>query len=200
MKRDELIINIALGLSIIGWGILGIRQAFFETYSTVRLFSASLNVFLGCFILFRKPVLKAGSFRSMLISLPSFVLGGLLFKMAHPFENWPLWLECTFVAGVIATTLSFSFLGRNFAIFPSLRAITTAGPYRLVRHPGYASESIMITTCCLANPTAFAILVLLAFFIWLYFRIEQEEQLLSQSEAYTAYQASVRWKLIPLIW
>lgn len=200
MKRAEFIINVSLGVSIIFWGLIGAYEALFGTYSIVRLFSAVLNLFLGCFLIFRKPVLKSGSWKSILISLPSFLMGGLLFKMAHPFQNWPLILEITFVTGVLFAILSFSYLGTNFAIFPSLRSISTGGPYRFVRHPGYASEIIMVVACCLANLTALSVIVLITFFVFLYFRIEEEEKLLSQSTDYLTYKSLVKWKLLPFLW
>ena len=200
MKRDELIINLSLGVSVIFWGLIGIQEAFFGNYSTVRLFSAALNLFLGFFLVFRKPVLKSGSWRSILISLPSFLLGGLLFKLAHPFQNWPLSFEIVFVVGVISAILSFAYLGRNFAIFPSLRSISKGGPYRLVRHPGYASEIMMTVACCLAKPTLVSAITLFTFIVFLYFRIEEEEKLLSESEEYLQYKLIVRWKLLPFFW
>ena len=125
---------------------------------------------------------------------------GLLFKMAHPFQNWPLLLGIVFVVGVLFTLLSFSHLGKNFAIFPSLRSISTGGPYRLIRHPGYASEILMTLTCCIANLTIVSVLILIVFIVFLCIRIEEEEKLLSESEDYLRYKSLVKWKLLPYLW
>lgn len=200
MKREELLVNISLGASIFFWGVIGLREAFFDSYSTVRLFSAVLNIFMGCFLIFRKPVLKSGSWKSVLISLPSFLLGGILFKVAQPFQDWPLILEIIFASGVVLALLSFSYLGANFAIFPSLRSVSTGGPYRLVRHPCYSCEIIMTIACCLANLTILSVLILISFVVFLFFRISEEEKILSESQEYLQYKATVRWKLIPFLW
>jgi protein-S-isoprenylcysteine O-methyltransferase Ste14 len=90
-------------------------------------------------------------------------------------------------------------LGRSFAIFPASRAIVVRGPYRLIRHPAYAGEGVMVAACALAGswwtsaliPIAVAVLVV---------RIQREELILGADPAYQQYAKAVRWRLLPGIW
>jgi protein-S-isoprenylcysteine O-methyltransferase Ste14 len=200
MKKDEYILNLFIGISIVIWGIIGLYDGVIGQFSIVRFCSSFLNLCIGLFFIFRSPIIKSGSNFSILISIPSFLCGGLLFKMAHPFDTWPLLLEITFVIGVLFALISFLYLGKNFAIFPSLRSISLKGPYRCVRHPCYISELVMTFSCCMAHVSFCTITVFILFILFLYFRIEEEEKLLSNSAIYVNYKSNVKWKLIPYIW
>jgi len=200
MRKDESIFNILLGLSIIAWGAMGLYKGTFQEPSLIRFLSSILNFFIGFLIIFRNPVLKSGSHFSILISLPSFLLGGMLFKMAHPFNVWPISLEIAFATGVLVTLISFLYLGKNFAIFPNLRAISKQGPYRLIRHPAYAAEILLTASCCLANFNVITISIFTLFLFFLHFRIEEEEKLLSESKEFIKYKSIVKWKLVPHLW
>ena len=96
--------------------------------------------------------------------------------------------------------MSLIYLGRNFAVLPALRSVTTIGPYAWIRHPAYAGEAVMALTCWLAGPNwvgAFAVGMLVPF---LAARILAEERVLSNDRAYEAYAKSVRWRLIRGLW
>jgi len=80
-------------------------------------------------------------------------------------------------------------------------AVVTGGPYRVVRHPGYAG----IMASCLAAPIALGswwALVPAAVTAVLYaIRTLLEDRLLRRElEGYDAYAARVRYRLLPGLW
>jgi protein-S-isoprenylcysteine O-methyltransferase Ste14 len=101
--------------------------------------------------------------------------------------------------GAIFCLLAMLSLNNCFAVLPTYRGVRTGGLYRVVRHPIYASYIVMdvgIILICpsLWNAVLFAIAI--GLFIW---RIQCEESLLSQFASYRAYQATVPYRLIPLV-
>ncbi len=199
MRKEELLFNFSLGGSILLWGVMGIYSDFQESLSIVRISSSFLNFFIAYLILTRKPLKKAGSYKAILISLPSFLFGGFLFKMSQPLTDWNLYVEIIFVIGLLFTIISFFYLGKNFSIFPSLRDISTKGPYSLVRHPGYLGESLMIFACCLISGGLHSYFIFLLFLFFIGWRINEEEELLSKCEIYKCYCSKVKWKFLPFI-
>lgn len=91
-------------------------------------------------------------------------------------------------------------MGESFSVLPARRDIVCRGPYRLVRHPAYAGELVMIVVCALSNPSLPTALVLVAVLPFVALRIRAEECLLSGSETYRRYRADVRARLIPCLW
>jgi protein-S-isoprenylcysteine O-methyltransferase Ste14 len=75
--------------------------------------------------------------------------------------------------------------------------VKVSGVYRLVRHPMYAGYLLVHIGNMLLFPSVFN-LVLYGIGWWAQIlRLLAEEALLSQDEAYRAYQAKVRWRLLP---
>ena len=201
MKKKELILNIFMGLSLIHWGIAGFVFNYNEILnSPVRIAISLLNIIVGIFIIIRKNVIKIGSIKSILISLPSFICGGIIFKLSKSTNTWGLFSEILFIIGGIITLSSFLFLGRNFSIFPALRQIVTRGTYRIIRHPSYFGELIMIIACLIESKTIYSILLFIVFIPAIIFRIKEEERLLINDLYYQTYKKTVKWRLIPFIW
>lgn len=202
MKKNELLINICLGCSLIYWGIAGFYTSndTYESIPIIRIFITALNVLVGILILFRKPVLLNASLQANLISLPSFLCGGLLFKFAKPLFLWEAYIEILFIFGGSLTFISFLCLGRNFSILPKMRKIVSKGTFRWVRHPAYLGEMLMLLACLLSSDKWFSWVIFLLFIPSLVFRIQAEEKLLSKNEVYLNYKKEVKWRLIPFIW
>ena len=80
------------------------------------------------------------------------------------------------------------------------RVITT-GPYRIVRHPGYAGliiinfGSTMILGSMYGFITAFATLIVLGIRTWL-----EDRTLATELQGYQEYRKKVRYRLLPFIW
>lgn len=201
MDKKEKFLNLAFGISLIYWGVAGLYSAY-ESSSIpfLRWFISVLNFSVGALIIFRKPVINKGSLRSIVVSLPSLILGGIIFKFAKPLDSWSISEQLIFVVGGSFSLISFFYLGRSFSIFPDLRDVKSNGTFRLVRHPSYLGEAIMITICLITTDYWQAYIVYVLFIPSLILRIKQEEKLLSTSEVYRTYQLRVKWRLIPYIW
>jgi protein-S-isoprenylcysteine O-methyltransferase Ste14 len=90
-------------------------------------------------------------------------------------------------------------LNRSFGLVPAKREIKTAGLYRIVRHPLYASYFVSFTGYVLAN-TSIANLVVYASAIGLlFFRLLREEKHLALDPEYCAYMKRVKYRIVPLI-
>lgn len=84
----------------------------------------------------------------------------------------------------------------------SSQKIVTDGPYRAIRHPGYAGALLLWVgaVCATANWPAIAVATPVVVGAYVY-RIHCEERMLADSfsEQFQAYQAHT-WKLIPFIY
>lgn len=197
--RQDQIFNILLGLSFIYWAFAGFYKDL-SILSTVRVCTSILNIVIGILIILRSKELKKAKPKALLFSLPSLILGGLLFKFALPFTIWSSFLQIIFALASIFTILSFLSLGSSFSILPSLRKIKDTGTYRIVRHPAYLGESLMVFCLAISSDRRYALFFFLVYLVMLRFRIEEEENLLSTTQAYRSYQERIKWKLLPFLW
>ena len=200
MRKEERIFDIIVGTSVLISGFASLHQLFLFECSLVRLATFVLNLCVGILFISRRSVVKSGTIRSILISFPSFALGGVLFKISHPLSNWTQVNNLFFTFFTLLTCLSLLYLGKNFSVFPNLRSISKNGPYSLIRHPIYASELGLTSCCCAAKCSILTISLLFLFIVFLIFRIKEEEKLLVLDENYLHYKMSVKWRLFPHIW
>ena len=104
----------------------------------------------------------------------------------------------TFAAGL--SLVSLLAIGRRFGVRPALRGLVTSGPYRLVRHPMYLSYVIGDIGYNLQEWNSVTLLLVLAGWASLVYRIHAEERVLSQHAEWPAYVASVRYRVLPGFW
>jgi protein-S-isoprenylcysteine O-methyltransferase Ste14 len=113
-------------------------------------------------------------------------------------------LESLYVAmqlvGASAATLSLATLGRSFGLVAANRGVQTGGPYRLVRHPAYASYLITYVAYVLENPSIFNAGIFVVATAFQVVRIAKEEEFLSADPAYVAYRERVRYRLVPYLY
>jgi protein-S-isoprenylcysteine O-methyltransferase Ste14 len=88
-------------------------------------------------------------------------------------------------------------LGRSFGLIPANRGIVSTGLYRVVRHPIYLGYLITHLAFVAANLGPWNLLVLIVSDIALMARAVCEEETLAQDPEYRAYQARVRWRVVP---
>ncbi len=79
--------------------------------------------------------------------------------------------------------------------------VVTGGPYRWVRHPGYASGLVYVITTGVALGSLPSILPNLAVVPFLLYRAVTEDRLLkSELPGYEEYAAHVRYRFFPGVW
>ena len=103
------------------------------------------------------------------------------------------------IAAVLSAASLLS-LGRSFGIRPALRQLVWRGPYRVVRHPMYLSYVISDIGYNLQEWNSSTVLLVLAGWLSLIYRIHAEERVLSRSPGWPAYVAAVPSRLIPHFW
>lgn len=203
MKRSvrlERISSCLLGVSFWHWAILGLVSPD-DAWSVVRWCIAALHVVLGALLIFRTSAERVCSWRQLLACVPALVFGGMVFLLALPTDHWPNGPVLLFAAAASWTIVSFLFLGRSFAVFPSIRKVVARGTYRFVRHPAYLGELGMLAACVWAAAGDTRVWACLAAAVtMIVIRIVVEERVLRMEPRYLAYQDHVRWRLLPLVW
>ncbi len=197
-SRFERLFDLALGVSIVGWGAAALLHA--PTLAPVRIAIVAVNLAVGALVAFRRAPDRGATFFQIALALPAVAAGGVALLLAPPPESWPPPAAIMVVAGALFTLVAFAFLGRSFAVFPSRRRIVVHGPYALLRHPAYLGELTMVSGALLAAGPVIAACSLPTVVFLLVLRIRAEESLLSECEAYQTYAADVRWRLLPLVW
>jgi protein-S-isoprenylcysteine O-methyltransferase Ste14 len=115
----------------------------------------------------------------------------------------PGWPEAGFVlvtSGALLSLASLLSLGRSFGIRPALRRLVTRGPYGFVRHPMYLSYVLSDVGYNLQEWNVGTVLLVLAGWVSLAYRIRAEERVLSRDAGWAAYAASVPYRMLPGVW
>ena len=109
------------------------------------------------------------------------------------------------VAGVALRVWSFYSLGRYFTFAVKVspnQPVVSRGPYRVLRHPGYAGELLAIVAIGLLNgnwvSVATVALLWLALIVWR-IHIEENALLTALDGRYRSYAAQHK-RLVPLVW
>jgi protein-S-isoprenylcysteine O-methyltransferase Ste14 len=201
LTNAERAFNVLAGLSVLSWAVLGMTATEVDSRLTpARIALVLINTVVGVLFLVRKPLLRQASLGSILLSLPALVALGLAFKLAPPLNQWPVWANALFLGGAGIVLTAFVYLGRCFAVLPAARGTVDRGPYRVVRHPAYTGELLMVLGCFLAGPRPVTALLLLAALPCVVVRLLMEEMVLKQQDSYRRYAARVRWRLLPRVW
>jgi protein-S-isoprenylcysteine O-methyltransferase Ste14 len=103
------------------------------------------------------------------------------------------------IAGAIFEILSIISLNRSFALVAANREIKTTRMYGIVRHPLYASYTLITIGYVLTNTSLLNVLIYLIAMGFLCTRIFREEKHLALDTLYREYMLKVRYRLIPLI-
>ena len=198
---DERIENTLAGLMFFGWAVMRFTGCeAIDRWTVPQLVPAVIHVVVGILFLTRHSSLLRADTLTLAYCLPSFIAGGLAMKLAPVSHLWSMPAQAVFVIGGLGTTLGLVWLGKSFAVFPALRTIVTSGPFKLIRHPIYFSELLMIVGCCLAMTSTWRWPILAFAIATIVLRIVWEERVLSNSQQYLDFCKSVRWRLIPGIW
>jgi protein-S-isoprenylcysteine O-methyltransferase Ste14 len=102
--------------------------------------------------------------------------------------------------GAVGAAWSLGVLGRSFGLVPANRGVRTRGPYRIVRHPAYASYFAAYLGYTLENPSPWNAFLFAAVIACQLVRIRTEEDCLRGDPAYVQYCGRVRYRLVPYVW
>lgn len=111
-----------------------------------------------------------------------------------------------FVAGAVGVMLWAMHVNRFFSSVVRIQTerghvLVTDGPYRYVRHPGYAAGVVLSLASGIALGSLWSIVPAVVGLPLLYARIVREDRILrEQLPGYAEYAARVRWRLAPGIW
>ncbi len=146
---------------------------------------------------------------SLLLNLVTFVLAGLDSGRLHRAASVPwAWVTVGLALALLGTALFLWAMGENRFFSAVVRIQTerahhvcTTGPYRWVRHPGYAGMllgtlglPLLFTSWWSAVPSALSALLLLL-------RTHLEDQTLARElTGYQDYQSVTRTRLLPGVW
>ena len=122
----------------------------------------------------------------------------LRFFPGHP--GWPVGALVLVTLTAFFSLASLLTIGRWFGVRPALRGLATTGPYRLVRHPIYLSHILSDIGYNLQEWNVGTVLLVLAGWASLLYRIHAEERVLSRHEGWQRYAALVRYRLFPGLW
>ncbi|HEY3065023.1 MAG TPA: methyltransferase [Methylomirabilota bacterium] len=115
----------------------------------------------------------------------------------------PVWPAAGLVLVTLSACLSLASLvslGRSFGIRPAWRDLTMTGPYRLVRHPMYLSYVLADVGYNLQGWNVGTVLLVIAGWASLVYRIHAEERMLARDDAWVSYLSVVRYRLLPGLW
>jgi protein-S-isoprenylcysteine O-methyltransferase Ste14 len=109
----------------------------------------------------------------------------------------PLLNRVISMAGVAIAIWTLVVLGKSFDVSPADRGLVNRGPYRLVRHPMYASELFSVLAIVVVDLSIRNLLLTFALVATLVLRIRWEEKIIS---GYESYAFEVRSRLLPGVW
>ncbi len=90
-------------------------------------------------------------------------------------------------------------LFRSFGLVAANRGVKTVGLYRYIRHPMYAGYMVSHIGFLLVAPSWWNVGVYACAWAFTIARIFAEERVLSEDAGYSAYKASVRYRLLPRV-
>jgi protein-S-isoprenylcysteine O-methyltransferase Ste14 len=106
------------------------------------------------------------------------------------------------VIGAAGAASAMMSLGKNFSVAPEARALVTRGVYRLVRHPIYLAESLMILGAVMGDGELSALMGTVVVIGLQIYRIRAEERLLIHAfpALFTSFARRTAYRFVPLVW
>ena len=110
-------------------------------------------------------------------------------------------LVLTVIGAALALTALGS-MGPNFSIVPEARTLVVTGPYRLLRHPMYLAELLMLFGVVVGFVRLTTLIGSLSVLGLQIYRIHVEERLLRSAfpANFANFTERTRFRLIPLLW
>lgn len=195
-------VNLLFGLTFLNLTVVGMFSltCSFTFFSMVRLSIVMCNFVMGLMLICNKNSILVSSplYRPywLLMIVCNIVVVKLIDEL-HPLVGIA---SVVFIIGATILLLSLCSLRGSFAVIPMVSPIKTNFLYRLVRHPMYLGESLMLLACTIASNTGISFIVFIAYLATMILRVKEEEKLLSLNTKYESYCLKVTWRLLPHIW
>lgn len=135
----------------------------------------------------------------LLVGLSYAPAGPILWSASRHVEQVGLALT---VIGAALALASFLSLGSSFSITPEARNLVVTGPYRLLRHPIYFAELMMIFGVLVGYARFTTLVGALGVLGLQIYRIQVEERLLRRSfpASFADFTTRTPYRLVPLLW
>ncbi len=145
-----------------------------------------------------------------LAMLAAWILAGLDYGRFHWTDSvppWAQWLSLGVIAASYALALWAMVVNRFFSSIVRIQSergqyVVEAGPYSLIRHPGYLAGILIMTASgpALNSWIATAVFVIPSLPFLLYRVMTEDRMLKAELPGYRDYAQRVRWRLIAGIW
>jgi protein-S-isoprenylcysteine O-methyltransferase Ste14 len=199
-RRRSQLVNAVLVMLFLGFAYANFDR-WHQTGKPVGLGATLLEAFTAMLFLIRRQPL-ATSARPLAwfsASIGAFAMLGAR-PVAHPDAGPLAAMEVVQLLGFAIVLVALGALGRSFGIVAANRGVKTAGLYSLVRHPAYTGYLISYLGYVAENWSPRNLFLLAAGTVAQLVRISEEERMLSLDDAYRAYLARVRRRLIPFVY
>lgn len=191
--------DLLLAGSILFWGGRGWLDLP-DRAAPVALAILALQVCVAILLVARREETRAAPTSALALSIPAVLIGALVYEAAPTPRLWSGTATLAFVLGSAIACVSLGTLGRSFAILPGVRRIVVRGPYRLVRHPAYLGEGMMVAAAAAMIGGMLGLSLVVFAAALLHVRIVAEERVLAGDAVYRDYVQSVRWRVLPGLW
>lgn len=106
------------------------------------------------------------------------------------------------VVGAALALAAFASLGRSFSVIPEARELVTRGVYRLVRHPMYLAELLMIVGVLFGQAQLTTLIGTLIVIGLQVHRVRLEERLLRSAlpSSFVEFADRTPYRLVPFLW
>ena len=196
----HLLVNLA-GATLAAFFARATLLYFLRTHSLIGgVFFVEQAWYVGAFLARRPPRASSRQLRAWLLAAGG-TFGGLLLRPEGLHPHWGVVAGLVLqLVGLVLALAALAALGRSFGFVAADRGLVTRGPYRVVRHPVYASYIVIQSGYLLQAQSPRNLLVLLFATGCNVGRCLAEEQILAGTPAFQQYRERVRWRLVRGVW